>query len=285
MRRLALLVVSLLILAGCGGSSQRVYHTSVGVRAHSPTFGLPPKGAPLPHLFTVTPTVEMRDSVTVSAIPAGTRAVAGYTAGAWPTYLGLVRAFPRAYHVSIAIQVFYHAKCLDVEPGDAVPSQVPGWVRIEISLHVKPCVYSNASTWGQIRYFLARAGIPRSAYLAWLAYWTFRPGLVAGYDAVQWTSHGPHGENYDESTVTLAFLGATPTPRLVCFGPHAQLHNRTCERVRPLVSRQSRARAATGRALHRNACRKPYRRGICVRLDQRWRYFDSHARATARKYS
>ncbi|HWF25190.1 MAG TPA: hypothetical protein VG275_07075 [Solirubrobacteraceae bacterium] len=74
-------------------------------------------------------------------------------------------------------------------------------------------------------------------------------------------------------------------PHPVCFGPRAQLRNATCKRIRPQVSRWSRARAATGRALKRSSCRTPYRRSICTRLGQRYRWFDGRARTTVRAYS
>jgi hypothetical protein len=228
--RIAAAVIVALAVAGCGGSSSTTHisgrpagQTICGAAAtpsfqvphctstHNPTFGLPPKGAGLGPQ-TAGPSVEMFDSVTVGTVPSWARAVAGYTAGSWPTYWPLVHAFPRAYHVSIAIQAYYHAQCLDVEPGDAQPYQVAGWIRADIQAGFKrPCVYSNLSEWSQIWYDLRQAGLPRSSYLSWVADWVYHAGLMAGYDAQQWSDHAL-GRNLDESTVNYAFLGIVAHP-------------------------------------------------------------------------
>jgi hypothetical protein len=212
----------------------------------------------------------MYDSVTISTIPAAARAVAGYLLpSSWPTYGNgsLARAFPHAVRVPIAVQSYVIIRgvtlgCLDVEPGDAVPSQAPGWVRAELAAHVKPCVYSNLSEWAQVRSYLASAGITRSSYYAWLAYWTYHPGLVGGYDLVQWTNHAL-GRNLDENTVSLAVLGATPRPRTVCFGKNAQ-GSAACRRIHAEVAGWARGRDASARAFAARGCPK---------LDQRDTWF------------
>jgi hypothetical protein len=209
--------------AGCGGKpsprpsqpAQRQYSTPYGPAAHSPTFGLPPKGVVLPFRLapTVTPTLEMYDTVTISTVPGHARVVAGYTAGFWPTFASLVKAFPRALHVSIAIASHYGARCLDIEPGDAVPSQATGWYRLVHSEGVvRPCFYTSLSEMPAVRANLSSHGIGRSQVLLWDANWTYKAHLDAGYDATQWTDHAL-GRNLDESTVTTAFAGVKPAPK------------------------------------------------------------------------
>src|ERR1017187_3123105 len=246
-RRIAAAVIATLAVAGCGSSShhkagaQPSYKTPYGASAHSSTFGLPPRGAPGLGLEATAPTVEMFDSVTVGTVPSWARAVAGYTAGSWPTFLPLVRAFPRAYHVSIAIQAYYHAQCLDVEPGDAQPYQVVGWIRVDIRAGFKrPCVYSNLSEWSQIWYDLRQAEVPRSSYLAWVADWVYHPGLLAGYDAQQWSDHAL-GRNLDESTVSYAFLGIVVKPKPA--GP-----------TRAQIAKWTRSRNSSTRAYDARGC-------------------------------
>jgi hypothetical protein len=92
---------------------------------------------------------------------------------------------------------------------------------------------------------------------------------------------------------------APPKPHLICFGPRAQLHNRTCERARPELAKLSRARSASQHALTRvdrglsaHGCRKPYRRRVCVQggrsarvLSQRVRYFTGRADVLFRAYT
>jgi hypothetical protein len=231
-----LLVIAVLaLLTGCGGGTT-VTHAVATTRAataptvtspadlpgrgsaHSPTFGLPPVGYVAPRGVTSTATAEMFDSVTVSAIPSWARAVAGYLPpSSWPTFTALVRDFAHAVHVPIAVQASVIIRgvrmgCLDVEPGDAVPSQAAAWIRAEISVHVKPCLYSNLSEWSQVQADLTAAAIPRTAYFKWLALWVFHPGLTPGYDAQQWTEVALR-RNLDESTASLAFLGLVPAPK------------------------------------------------------------------------
>lgn len=170
-------------------------------------------------------TAEQFDTITLSSVPANPGFLAGYTAGNWPTYLPLVRAYPHAKVKSIAISSGYHAMCLDVEPGDAVPSQAAAWVKADIAAGFpKPCIYS--SLWefvNQVRPDLAAAGISRSQVWEWDADYIFVSRLDPTFDCTQWTSKA-FGRNLDESTCTLAFLGVNPTPppkppaKQVCFG-------------------------------------------------------------------
>lgn len=271
MRRAAALLILLAGLAGCGGTQgQRRYSTPYGPAAHSQTFGLPPKGVALPLKLspTVTPTTEMFDSVSVSSVPWYAHAVAGYTAGFWPTFLPLVRAFPHAAHVSIAIASRYHARCLDIEPGDATPSQATGWYRYMRSTGVaRPCFYANLSTMPAVRGNLSRSGIVRWHVFLWDADWTYRAHLDAGYDATQWTDHAL-GRNLDESTVTLAFLGEQPKPP-PAPKPRPRPHPKPKPKPKPhhlsaedkrLIAYWTTRRKAALRLYHHYAC-KPYSRG------------------------
>ena len=293
MRRPAALIlasVCALLIAACGGGSR---HQSAGGSVHPPGWGRPIAGVG-PQVTAPQQTVEMFDSVTVGQIPAGPRAVAGYTAGLFPTYPVLLRMFPHAIVKSIAIAARWHAQCLDVEPGDATPSQVVAWVRADRAAgFARPCVYS--SIWEyvhEVRPLLAAAGISRSSIFEWDADYTNVRHLDAGFDATQWTETAM-GRNLDESTATLAFVGLKPNP-----GPKPEpwcythrLAAKTCTAVKARVASDQRAAAASRRALagvnaglRSHSCRRPYRRGVCVRdgrsarlLGQRSRYFTSAA--------
>lgn len=236
MRRswLSAVLVSALALAGCGGSHHhpRVSNRapavvtgglqSAGGSVHPPGWGHPPPGA---HEFpqaappsTLTGTAEQFDTVTLASVPRGARYLAGYTAGFWPTYNPL-RALPWHPHVvSIAIHLRYHAQCLDIEPGDAAPSEAAAWyfaVLHDPSVHKvggKPCEYS--SFWeftNQIIPVLDAAHIARSAIWEWDANFTYVRHLDRGFDCTQWSDKA-HGLNLDESTCVLAFLGARTGP-------------------------------------------------------------------------
>jgi hypothetical protein len=157
----------------------------------------------------------MYDSVNVSQIPAKAEAVAGYVNGHWPTYPTLLKDFPHAKHLSIAVTVHADAECLDVEAGDATPSQAPAWVVRQKKRGVKkPVVYTSVSQAPALLRELDRAGIKRSAVRLWTAHYTFRPhrcdskcgfGFTGKADATQWTDKAL-GKNLDGSLCAPDFL-------------------------------------------------------------------------------
>lgn len=273
-RPLGVLLACLLTLAGCGahqtattathqaGPACPGYVTPYGCAAHSPTFGLPPSGPPKLTAPSNVPTREQFDSVTLSVIPAHPAAVAGYLSGNFPTFSLLARAFPGAVRVPVAIHALPvypslvgRMACLDIEPGDAVPSDAGAWVRGEIRIHVKPCVYANLSTMPAVRASITAAGIARSGYFLWVADWTFSPHLDAGFDATQWTDHAL-SRNLDESTVTLAFLGIHPAPKPkplpVCI-TH-RISRSSCTAAKAKIARARRAESSSNGAYDARSC-------------------------------
>jgi hypothetical protein len=270
-RRFLLVILACLTLAACGGG----YHGPSATGSHHPPgWGRPLPGVSLPRL-TLQPTASMFDTIDLGQLN-GLRpvALAGYTAGRWPTYLGLVRAYAHAIVKSIAIASGYHAMCLDVEPGDAAPAQAAAWVRADIRAGFsRPCVYS--SLWefvNQVRPDLARAGISRSSVWEWDADYRGCNGTIdSSFDATQCTARA-YGRNLDQSTATLGFLGIhpKPAPLLICY--HHRLSRLACAAARARVASDRRAVAqsrqaliAARRDLARDRCRTPYRRGLCVR--------------------
>lgn len=146
------------------------------------------------------------DSVTLSTIPSNAQVVAGYVGGMWPTYDAVVRDFPHAYHVSIAInasELTHDGKpvnCLDIEPGDAQIGQARAWDVAEIRLgEAHPCDYTSLSSMGALR--VATHGL---AVVYWVAAYDGNPALI-GYDAHQWTDHAL-GRNLDGDTFSDHFL-------------------------------------------------------------------------------
>ena len=298
----AALAVCAVAVAGCGGPSQ-----SATGSVHPNGWGGTPKGVVLPApLPTAVPTAEMLDGIYVSDFH-GLQpfALAGYTAGAWPDYLGLRAAFPTTHAISIAISARWHADCLDIEPGDAVPSQAGPWAKADIAAGFKhPCEYGDLSEMPAIKASLAATFGPNwhAVNFLWLAWYRFVPGLVSGYDAVQWTDRAL-GRNLDESTVSLPFLTiaqppyVAPTPKPAPQPPPVCFHKReaaaTCAAVKAKVASDLRAAASSRRALHatnaalaRNRCAKPYRRGVCIHKGRDARVFRQRIRwftAAARK--
>lgn len=177
--------------------------------------------------------ITMYDSVDVSQIPANPQAVAGYVGGYWPNYSLLVKKFPHALHKSIAINASENADILDVEIGDAVPADAPGWVKAQLRLHptVRPGVYANASTMPSVVQELSAAGLNSSHYTLWVAHYTgVQPSypFEQGADAVQFTDHAL-GRNLDESICDSRFFGWTP--------PHVNPPNYALFDVGPFRSR------------------------------------------------
>ena len=148
----------------------------------------------------------MYDSVNLAMIPPDAQAVAGYVGGSWPTYGKLAASFPLAHRLSIAVNAAETAECLDVEQGDAQPSDAPAWVeRMEKAGIWKPCLYANLSTMPLVLSALHQAGINRERVRLWVAHYTGTPTLPAGFDACQWTNHA-QGRDLDESLVADDFF-------------------------------------------------------------------------------
>jgi len=254
MRRVTILaaLVTALIVAGCGhgpsqsatGSARPAGWATVGP---PPSFGLAPVS-----------TVAMFDSIEVSTVPRDPFALAGYTAGHWPTFIPLRKAFPSAHTVSIAISARYHADCLDVEPGDATPSEVPGWVHSEIKAGWrKPCVYSDWSEWtSQIRPILERARITRSQVWEWDAFYNGAPHIDPGFDGTQWTDRA-YGRNLDESRVTRAFLSIAHPALVPAPKPRPKPTPKPKPKPKPKPS-PSRRRVELGRLLGAYSKRNPH---------------------------
>lgn len=152
----------------------------------------------------------MFDSVNLDTVPASAQAVAGYTSGNWPTFPEVQRRWPHARHLSIAISARHDAECLDIEPGDSVPADAPGWlIRQEARGVHRPVVYGSESTLPQIFGALERARIARSRYRVWSAHYTFTPHVDDHADATQWTDKAL-GRNLDESLCRPSFFDIVP---------------------------------------------------------------------------
>lgn len=174
-----------------------------------------PKPAPKPPAPPVP--LEMYDDVTVSLIPLSAEAVAGYVDGKWPTFKTLKAKFPKAkYLVSVAVFAQDNADVLDVEPGDALPTQAATWVRRQHALGKKrPIVYTSASHGQALINLLDQAGLRYGVdYLWWSAHYTYKPhlcgpqcgfGLKAIAHATQWTDKAG-GKSLDESLCSAAFF-------------------------------------------------------------------------------
>lgn len=153
------------------------------------------------------PTV-MFDAVTVSNIPSGARAVAGYVNGAFTTFPKLKVLFPHARRLSIAVNSSADADILDIERGDATIADAVGWYRRKST---NRGFYIGAAEANQLINALAAASIHRDDYLLWTAHWDGEhicgPGscgvVSSDADGTQWTTHN---ETVDESKLKRGFF-------------------------------------------------------------------------------
>lgn len=149
--------------------------------------------------------VVMFDSIDLNQIPWNAQAVAGYVGGNWPTYSKLVVKYPKARHLSIAVNAGENAECLDVEAGDALPHEAPEWVKRQLARGVhRPVVYASLSVMPAIKSLLQSAGLLGSVRL-WVAHYTNVEHLPAGFDACQWTDKAL-GRNLDQSICSPTFF-------------------------------------------------------------------------------
>jgi hypothetical protein len=166
----------------------------------------------------------MYDTVSNNQFPPGGQAYAAYVDGSigdQPNFAYVVRTFPQAHHLSIALFSSDNADALDVESGASAPSAVPGWYTRQKQRGIpRPCVYASASTiTDSILPVLRQANISRSAVRLWSAHYGLGqhicgPGSCGAVpvevDGTQWTSNAL-GRNLDQSFLLENFFTSDPT--------------------------------------------------------------------------
>ncbi len=178
----------------------------------------------------------MFDTALNDQFPSGAAAYAGYVdghLGNQPNYAFIVQAFPKAQHLSIALDAVDNADALDVEPGAAVASDVPGWYGRQVNRGIdRPVLYASASMMNdEILPALSQAGIARAKARLWTAHYgegqhICGPGtcgaLSVNADGTQWTSSAL-GLVLDESLLLDTFFTIPTTPPTVT--PEAELQS------------------------------------------------------------
>jgi hypothetical protein len=114
----------------------------------------------------------MFDTALNDQFPAGAAAYAAYVDGGignQPNYAYIVRAFPKAQHLSIALFASDNADALDVEPGASAPSDIPGWYARQVARGIRrPVIYASASAMNDdVLPVLSQAGIGRASTRLW----------------------------------------------------------------------------------------------------------------------
>jgi hypothetical protein len=154
------------------------------------------------------------DSVTPGNIPSDAPVVAGYIDGfyAWPQ-----SAWDRftGFRLSIAVHPSTNAgDVLDIETGDATPSQGPGWVAMRRrSGHPNPGVYCSAAILGQVLAAFDAAGVARP--WVWVAAYPGCGQSLCGYTngiGHQYGDVGPYDLTVWDPSITTIHGGPAPVP-------------------------------------------------------------------------
>lgn len=167
-------------------------------------------------------TLLMFDDVTVSLLPAGYDAYAGYTDGSYKNITEVQARFPHAQVLSIDVLASNpDADCLDVEPRDASNLAAVTWVKSKVARKDKLIVvYTSVSNADAIVTGLQAAGIKRAEYKIWSAHYgqgshICGPGTCGlclwACDGTQFTNTA-FGHSLDESLLRDDFFDALPVP-------------------------------------------------------------------------
>lgn len=165
----------------------------------------------------------MYDDVTLSLLPPGADAYAGYVNGTFANFEALKAKFPKAHLLDIAVSANVNATCLDVETGDATIGQIFNWFKAQKARGVfRPVIYTSAGNLHQLYLTMTANGFARSTYRVWSAHYgsgqhvcgatTCGFSLNGGSaDGTQWTDVAL-GRSLDESVLADNFFQAAPPP-------------------------------------------------------------------------
>lgn len=217
MRRLIFAAIATVLIAGCGGPRTSMSPPPRPQPA-SATGSVHPKGwgsqgpAPTLGVGASSGTAVMFDAIEVAAIPASPFAAAGYTGGLWATDQPLRARWPDAHTISIAVEPWEHADCLDIEPLDAEPDEAVAWDEREARAGHEPCDYSDWYEWThEIDPVLESADLRTAKIWKWDANFDGVPHIDPGFQATQYDNHCEH-RNLDCSLVDRAFLSIAQPP-------------------------------------------------------------------------
>jgi hypothetical protein len=157
------------------------------------------------------PLITQYDAIDVTQIPVYANAVAGYVGGYWPDYSALCACFPNALHKSVCVSADEDGDVLDIEHGDALPSQAPAWWERQRARGLQcPDLYADAAEMPAVIAVMVAAGIDSSQFGQWMA-WLGPAELPPGVKARQYTFTAL-GRNLDASICDPSFWPATPAP-------------------------------------------------------------------------
>ena len=152
----------------------------------------------------------MYDSVTPGDLPNDATMVAGYVDGHYRNVARIHEFFPHALVVGIATDARTNdGIVLDVEKGDATPTESVQWVVMRRHAGKDPSVYCSASEWNAVRAACHAAGVDEPHY--WIAHYDGVASIPKGAVAKQYKP-GSAGKHYDTSVVSTYWPGVDPHP-------------------------------------------------------------------------
>lgn len=146
----------------------------------------------------------MYDSTDVMTLPPGADLYAGYDDGSWPDADAIAARFPGKLVVRVTTNPADNVgQVLDVERGDAKPTDAPGWCARARARGQLPTVYCSLSTWPIVRRLFGAGAEP-----AWwvAAYPGCGASLYPGTVAHQYAS----APGYDTSVAADYWPGVDP---------------------------------------------------------------------------
>ena len=165
--------------------------------------------------------ITMYDAVDISQIPSNPAAVAGYVDGAFQTAHVLAARFPHARLLTIAVSASSDAMALDIETGDATPSQAAQWYARQKARGVqRPVLYASVELMHeQVVPALRAAGVGRPDVRLWAAHYAGKhicgPSTCGeigiDVDGCQFTDVA-FGRQLDQSMLLPDFFVTAPSP-------------------------------------------------------------------------
>lgn len=169
-------------------------------------------------------TITMYDDITLSLLPMGAQAYAGYVNGRFENFAALAAMMPAGTDLlDISVTASGNAACLDVETGDATIPQIKPWFKAQAARGVyRPCIYTQAGNLSELYATMSANGFARQTYRVWSAHYTLSAHICGpascGYslngspaDGTQWTDVAL-GRSLDESLLDANFFATKPTP-------------------------------------------------------------------------
>lgn len=153
----------------------------------------------------------MYDSVEAGAIPTSAALVAGYVDGHFVWSDADWARFPHSRKVRIAVFADTNdGHVLDVEQGNATPTEAPGWVLMRREAGIDPTVYCSLSWWTGLRNQFIGQGVAEPHW--WIASYDDQPVIPVGAIAKQYADDTIVGAHYDVSAVADYWPGIDPAP-------------------------------------------------------------------------